>query len=47
MFDIDLEMAKTVRELTERAVTRIQSEQMGEAWINLDTRSYPRLERRK
>ena len=46
MFDIDLEMAKTMRELTERVVTRIQDEQMGEAWVNLDTRPYPRVERR-
>ena len=44
--DIDLEMAITTRELTERVITRIQNEQMGEAWVNLDTRSYPREERR-
>ena len=47
MFDIDLEIAKTVRELTECVVTRIQTEQVGEAWVNLDTRPYPREERRR
>ncbi len=44
--DIDLEMAKTTRELTERVIIRIQNEQMGEAWVGLDTRPYPRVERR-
>ena len=36
--DIDLEMAKTRRECFERAVTKVMSGQLGEAWVGLDDR---------
>jgi hypothetical protein len=36
--DIDLEMAIMEREGYERAVAKIQSGQLGEAWIGLDDR---------
>ena len=36
--DIDLEMAKTTRECQERAVVKVMSGQLGEAWVGLDDR---------
>jgi len=38
MFDVDLEIARTVREAEARVVARIQGEQHGEAWAGLDDR---------
>jgi hypothetical protein len=36
--DIDLEIAKTQRECFERAVSKVMSGQLGEAWVGLDDR---------
>jgi hypothetical protein len=36
--DLDLEMAKTARECYERAVAKVLSGQLGEAWVGLDDR---------
>lgn len=38
MFDTVLEIAKTIRERSQRAIIKIMSGQNGEAWVGLDDR---------